>query len=256
MLSLENVEAGYSRALVVLRGLSLEVGEGQIVALLGANGAGKTTTLKAIMGLIDDEPRKGRVQFLGQNLTRATPEAKARAGMALVPEGRGTFSDLSVLENLRLGAFHRPDPAGVRHDLEAAFARFPRLAERQHQHAGTLSGGEQQMLAISRALMSRPKLLMLDEPSLGLAPKIVAEIFGVITEINKSGVTVMLIEQNARQALEIADKGYVLESGRVVLEGSAKDLRENANVQQLYLGLETNEGNNSGVGRYKRKRNW
>ena len=252
MLTLENVESGYSRQLLVLRGVSIEVGAGRIVALLGANGAGKSTTLKTIMGLIDDEPRKGKVVFEGRDLTRKDPESIARSGIALVPEGRGVFKELSVLENLMLGAYHRR--GSVREDLDGVFSRFPRLRERQHQHAGTLSGGEQQMLAIGRALMSQPKLILLDEPSLGLAPKFVQEIFDVIQAVNASGVGVLLIEQNARKALEIAHHGYVLENGRVVLEGSAADLRDDENVQELYLGMNATAA--SSVGRYRRKRRW
>jgi branched-chain amino acid transport system ATP-binding protein len=252
MLQLENIESGYSRQLIVLRGLSLNVPDGQIVTLLGSNGAGKSTTLKTIMGMIEDEPRKGKIVFVGQDLTRQDPERIARAGIALVPEGRGMFKDLTVLENLTLGAYHQ---RGSTQDvLESVFERFPRLRERQHQHAGTLSGGEQQMVAIGRALMSKPKLVMLDEPSLGLAPKFVEEIFNVIKEINASGVSVLLIEQNARKALEIAHYGYVLENGRIVLEGSGQELRENENVQELYLGLTL--VSTTGVGRFRRKRRW
>jgi branched-chain amino acid transport system ATP-binding protein len=252
MLQLENIESGYSRQLIVLRGLSLSVPDGKIVTLLGSNGAGKSTTLKTIMGMIEDEPRKGKIVFAGQDLTRQDPERIARAGIALVPEGRGMFKDLTVLENLTLGAYHQ---RGSTQDvLESVYTRFPRLRERQHQHAGTLSGGEQQMVAIGRALMSKPKLVMLDEPSLGLAPKFVEEIFNVIKEINASGVSVLLIEQNARKALEIAHYGYVLENGRIVLEGSGQELRENENVQELYLGLR--HESTTGVGRFRRKRRW
>ena len=252
MLRLENIESGYSRQLLVLRGLSLEVGAGEILALLGANGAGKSTTLKTIMGLIDDEPRQGKVTFEGRDLTRKDTESIARSGIALVPEGRGMFKELTVLENLMLGAYHRR--GNVRGDLDGVFSRFPRLLERQHQHAGTLSGGEQQMLAIGRALMSQPKLILLDEPSLGLAPKFVDEIFNVIRDINASGVSVLLIEQNARKALEIAHTAVVLEHGRVVLQGTAAELRENENVKELYLGMNATAA--SSVGRYRRKRRW
>jgi branched-chain amino acid transport system ATP-binding protein len=252
VLSLEGVESGYSRQVLVLRGVSLEVPDGKIVTLLGSNGAGKSTTLKTIMGLIEDEPRKGRVTFGGVNLTHRDTEAIARAGIALVPEGRGMFKDLTVLESLMIGAYHHARTA--QDSLREVFTRFPRLEERKHQHAGTLSGGEQQMLAIGRALMSRPKLVLLDEPSLGLAPKFVTEIFEVIRAINNEGVGVLLIEQNARQALEVAHHGYVLENGRVVLEGSAQELKDNENVKALYLGLA--ETSVTGVGRYRRKRRW
>ena len=252
MLKLENIESGYSRQLVVLRGISLEVPEGKIVTLLGANGAGKSTTLKTIMGLIEGEPRKGKITLSGRDLTRQDTETIARAGIALVPEGRGMFKDLTVLENLMLGAYHHQSEA--RTALEGVFSRFPRLEERKHQHAGTLSGGEQQMVAIGRALMSRPKVILLDEPSLGLAPKFVQEIFDVIQAINATGVSVLLIEQNARKALEVANYGYVLENGRIVLEGTGAELREDENVQELYLGMAAESS--SGVGRYRRRRRW
>lgn len=252
MLRLENVEAGYSRQLLVLRGVTLEVPKGKIVALLGANGAGKSTTLKTIMGLIDNEPRKGTITLEGQEMSNKDTESIARSGIALVPEGRGMFKDLTVLENLTLGAYHQPKTVKAR--LEQVFERFPRLAERQKQHAGTLSGGEQQMVAIGRALMSEPKVILLDEPSLGLAPKFVQEIFNVIQVVNASGVSVLLIEQNARKALEVADYGYVLEHGRVVLQGTGAQLREDENVQALYLGMTTESS--SGVGRFRKRRRW
>jgi branched-chain amino acid transport system ATP-binding protein len=252
ILKLENIESGYSRQLIVLRGVSLEVPEGKIVTLLGANGAGKSTTLKTIMGLIEDEPRKGKITLSGRDLTKQDTETIARAGIALVPEGRGMFKDLTVLENLMLGAYHHSNEAKTA--LEGVFSRFPRLEERKNQHAGTLSGGEQQMVAIGRALMSRPKVILLDEPSLGLAPKFVQEIFDVIQAINATGVSVLLIEQNARKALEVAHYGYVLENGRIVLEGTGAELREDENVQELYLGMAAESG--SGVGRYRRRRRW
>jgi branched-chain amino acid transport system ATP-binding protein len=252
MLSLENVESGYTRQALVLRGVSLEVPAGKIVTLLGSNGAGKSTTLKTIMGLVEDEPRKGRIAWQGTDIAHRDTEQIARRGIALVPEGRGMFKDLTVLESLMLGAYHQGRNSGDA--LKEVFTRFPRLEERKNQHSGTLSGGEQQMLAIGRALMSRPKLVLLDEPSLGLAPKFVAEIFAVIRDINAEGVGVLLIEQNARQALEVAHHGYVLEHGRVVLEGAAGDLKENENVKALYLGM--GEQSDTGVGRYRRKRRW
>jgi branched-chain amino acid transport system ATP-binding protein len=252
MLKLENIESGYSRQLIVLRGVSLEVPEGKIVTLLGANGAGKSTTLKTIMGLIEDEPRKGKITLSGRDLTKQDTETIARAGIALVPEGRGMFKDLTVLDNLMLGAYHHQSEAKTA--LEGVFSRFPRLEERKNQHAGTLSGGEQQMVAIGRALMSRPKVILLDEPSLGLAPKFVQEIFDVIQAINATGVSVLLIEQNARKALEVAHYGYVLENGRIVLEGTGAELREDENVQELYLGMAAQSS--SGVGRYRRRRRW
>jgi branched-chain amino acid transport system ATP-binding protein len=235
MLKLEHVESGYSKQLLVLRDISLEVPTGKIVALLGANGAGKSTTLKTIMGLIDDEPRSGSVRFFDQNITHLNTEGIARSGIALVPEGRGMFKGLTVLENLMLGAYHQTSLA--KDSLKDVFARFPRLEERQKQHAGTLSGGEQQMLAIGRALMSRPKLFLLDEPSLGLAPKFVTEVFSAIQSINREGVSVLLIEQNAKKALAIADYAYVLEHGKIVLEGTGTQLQENQSIKELYLGM-------------------
>lgn len=242
LLELRTVESGYHKQLRVLKGVSLKLLPGTCVAVLGSNGAGKSTMLKTIMGLIDDEPRKGTVRVLGRDLTHADTERISQAGVAYVVEDRGMFPDLTVWESLRLGAYHRKDRAEVADDLERIFGYFPRLAERRKQESGTLSGGEQQMLAIARALMSRPKLLMLDEPSLGLAPLLVEEIFGVIRDINRSGTGILLVEQNANQALAIADYGYVLEGGRFVLEGSAEELRDNENVQEFYLGVRADDG--------------
>lgn len=242
LLELRTVESGYHKQLRVLKGVSLKIHEGTCVAVLGSNGAGKSTMLKTIMGLIDDEPRKGTVWAMGKNVTRADTERISQAGIAYVVEDRGMFPDLTVAESLRLGSYHRRDRAAVAEDLERIFGYFPRLKERQRQESGTLSGGEQQMLAIARALMSRPKLLMLDEPSLGLAPLLVDEIFGVIREINRDGMGILLVEQNANQALSIADYGYVLEGGRFVLEGSADELIENENVREFYLGVRAEGG--------------
>ena len=235
MLKLENIESGYNRQTLVLRGVSLQVPTGKIVALLGANGAGKSTTLKTIMGLLENEPRTGGIHFFDQNLTRSSTETIARSGIALVPEGRGMFKGLSVLENLKLGAYHQTSSAAG--TILEVFKRFPRLEERQKQLAGTLSGGEQQMVAIGRALMSRPKLFLMDEPSLGLAPKFVSEVFDAIQSINAAGASVLLIEQNAKKALAIADYAYVLEHGKIVLEGTGAALRENDSVKELYLGM-------------------
>ena len=253
---LVTVESGYHRQLRVLKGVSLTVTPGQCVAVLGSNGAGKSTMLKTIMGLIDDEPRKGRVRVGGRDVTRWSTEAISQAGIAYVVEDRGMFPDLTVAESLRLGAYHRRDRKGVQEDLERVFATFPRLAERQRQACGTLSGGEQQMLAISRALMSRPKVLMLDEPSLGLAPLLVEEIFGVIRDINRDGMGVLLVEQNANQALAIADYGYVLEGGRFVLEGTADELRANENVQEFYLGVRARSDEAPRLHVRRRRRRW
>ncbi len=233
MLKLTSVQAGYGR-LPVLKGISLHVRQGEVVCLIGGNGAGKTTTLKAIAGLLPI--RKGQVEFAGRDLTRLPPEQIVRRGLALVPEGRRVFATLSVTANLELGAFHRQDKKEVRQDLEEMLARFPLLKERAHQPAGTLSGGEQQMLAIARALMARPRLLMLDEPSMGLAPRIVAQVYDILKELQIVGVTLLLIEQNARAALKLADRGYVMETGRIILDGAAADLREDPEVQRAYLG--------------------
>lgn len=252
LLELRNVDSGYHPQLLVLKGVSLTVPAGGCVAVLGSNGAGKSTLLKTVMGLIDDEPRKGAVLVGGGDFTRRPAERIARAGVAYVVEGRGMFPELTVMENLQLGAYHRKDSAGVREDLERAFALFPRLAERRKQRSGTMSGGEQQMLAIARALMSRPRLLMLDEPSLGLAPLLVEEIFDVIRGINRGGVGVLVVEQNAAQALRIADYGYVLEAGRLVLEGEASALREDENVRELYLGVTADAGRLHVRGRRRR----
>lgn len=241
VLEVRNLESGYFRQLLVLKGISLKVHRGQCVTVLGSNGAGKSTLLKTIMSMIDDEPRKGEVLVNGVNLTRRSTETVARSGIAYVVEGRGMFPELTVAENLRLGAFHRRDKAAVATDLQMVFDVFPRLAERRGQRSGTMSGGEQQMLAIARAIMARPQLIMLDEPSLGLAPLLVSEIFGVIREINNEGTGILLVEQNATQALSIADYGYVLEGGRLVLEGDAQRLAGNENVQELYLGVVAQE---------------
>ena len=231
LLELEDVEARYG-AIKALHGVSLAVGEGEVVALLGANGAGKTTTLRAVSGTVR---RSGRISLVGHSLERRSPEAVARAGIAHVPEGRGTFAELSVRENLRLGAWTR---RGRLHgEEEHVLAYFPALAERIRQPAGTLSGGEQQMLALARALMARPRLLMLDEPSLGLAPLVVASIFAILRHLNEEeGLAVLLVEQNATLAFEAAATAYVLEVGRVALAGPAGDLRADESVRRSYLG--------------------
>jgi branched-chain amino acid transport system ATP-binding protein len=232
LLELRDVEARYG-PVQALHGISLEVGEGEIVAVLGANGAGKTTTLRAISGTVR---RSGEIALAGKRL-RGGPEAAARARIAHVPEGRGTFTELSVQDNLRLGAYTRRDRAGIRADLERMGEWFPWIAERRDQDAGTLSGGEQQMLALARALMGRPRLLLLDEPSLGLAPLIVAEIFRIVRELNeRDGLTVLVVEQNARIALDVAHRATVLEVGRVAVEGTADELRANESVRRSYLG--------------------
>ena len=233
MLTLKSVQAGYGR-LPVLKGISLHVRAGEVVTLIGGNGAGKTTTLRAISGLLP--PRKGAVEFAGQDLTHLAPERIVTLGLALVPEGRRVFRTLSVTANLELGAYHRRDKSAVGRDLEEIRERFPILKERAHQAAGTLPGGEQQILAIGRALMARPRLLMLDEPSMGLAPRMVAQVYAILAELKAAGTTILLVEQNARAALKVADRGYVLETGRIILDGSAADLRDDPEVQRAYLG--------------------
>jgi branched-chain amino acid transport system ATP-binding protein len=233
VLKLEELRAGYG-AIEVLKGISLEVGEGEIVTLIGANGAGKTTTLMTICGVV--KARGGRVLFLGDDLARVPAHELVKKGIAQSPEGRKIFPRLTVLENLEMGAFTRKDPDGVKKDIERVYELFPILAERRTQAGGTLSGGEQQMLAVGRAMMARPKLLLLDEPSLGLAPLIVKKIFDVIAELNKQGVTVLLVEQNARMALKLANRGYVLETGEITMQGEAASLLEDPRVRSAYLG--------------------
>jgi branched-chain amino acid transport system ATP-binding protein len=233
MLTLKSVQAGYGR-LPVLKGISLHVRSGEVVTLIGGNGAGKTTTLRTISGLLPT--RKGAIEFAGRDLTRLPAERIVTLGLALVPEGRRVFRTLSVTANLELGAYHRRDKSEVRRDLEEIRQRFPILKERAHQAAGTLSGGEQQILAIGRALMARPRLLMLDEPSMGLAPRMVTQVYAILAELKAAGTTILLVEQNARAALKVADRGYVLETGRIILDGAAGDLRDDPEVQRAYLG--------------------
>jgi branched-chain amino acid transport system ATP-binding protein len=233
LLELEGVEARYG-PIKALHGVSLQVAEAEIVAVLGANGAGKTTMLRAISGTVR---RDGTIRFAGKSIAGRSPEAVARLGVAHVPEGRGTLSELSVGENLRLGAYPRRDRRAVKADLERVAGYFPWMAERRTQEAATLSGGEQQMLALARALMLRPRLVLLDEPSLGLAPRIVAEIFRIVGELNeREGLTVLVVEQNAILALEAASRAYVLEVGRVALEGGSDELRRDESVRRSYLG--------------------
>jgi branched-chain amino acid transport system ATP-binding protein len=233
LLRVSDISASYG-AIQALRGVSLEVSEGQIVALLGANGAGKSSTLKVISGII--RPSSGSVEFLGRPIHRRSPESIVSLGISHVPEGRELFTELTVEENLRLGAYTRRDRA-VKDDIQRILTYFPILAERRKQPAGSLSGGEQQMLAIGRGLMARPKLLLLDEPSLGLAPNVVQEIFQIIKTINREeGLTVLLVEQNATMALGVSQYGYVLETGRIVLSADAAELRENETVRRSYLG--------------------
>ena len=233
LLELMGVDVHYG-AIHALKGVSFRVGEGEIVTLIGANGAGKTTTLRAVSGML--KPTAGQINYQGTEIAGWKPHRLVARGLCHAPEGRGIFPNLTVTENLRLGAFLRRDADGIAADQERGFALFPRLRERATQSAGTLSGGEQQMLAIARALMARPKLLLLDEPSLGLAPTVVETIFNIIQEINKAGVTILLVEQNAHLALGIAHHGYVLETGTVVQTGTGADLLKSPEIRKAYLG--------------------
>lgn len=233
MLKINNLNVSYG-GIKALQNVSLEVPEEKIVTLIGANGAGKSTLLKSIAGIVS--PESGEISFLGNNIVGNKVYKTVSEGIALVPEGRRVFTDLTVAENLRIGAYLRNDKKEIEKDIEWVYSLFPRLKERNWQYAGTLSGGEQQMLAVGRALMSRPKLMMMDEPSLGLAPLVVQDIFSIIKEVNKAGVTILLIEQNANMALKTADLGYVLETGKIVLTGSGKELLENESVKEAYLG--------------------
>ena len=233
MLKIDDLKVRYG-GIEAVKGISFEVPEGAIVTLIGANGAGKSTTLRTIAGLV--KPASGRIHLQAEDITGMSPDKIVTRGITLVPEGRRVFPDLTVLENLKVGAYLRRDKDEIEHDLLWVYDLFPRLKERSWQAAGTLSGGEQQMLAVARALMSRPKIIMMDEPSLGLAPLVVKGIFEIIQEINKQGVTVLLIEQNANMALKIADLGYVLETGRITLTGSGRDLLKNEDVKKAYLG--------------------
>jgi branched-chain amino acid transport system ATP-binding protein len=233
MLKVENINVYYG-AIHALKGISVDVTEGQIVTLIGANGAGKSTILRTISGLL--RAKSGNILFEGKSLSAMPAEEIVKIGISQVPEGRRIFANMTVEENLELGAYIRNDKAGIRQDIAKIFERFPRLGERRIQIAGTLSGGEQQMLAIGRGLMSQPRLLLLDEPSMGLAPLLVKEIFSIIKEINASGTTILLVEQNANMALSIAHQAYVLETGRITLSGSAKELSESEAVRKAYLG--------------------
>ena len=252
LLEVSNVETYYG-PIMAIRGISFAVPKGQIVTILGANGAGKTTILKTVSGVMD--PQKGSVTFAGRPIHGLDPDRVMRLGLSHVPEGREVFPFLSVRENLRMGAYTRSDAAGVAQDLEMVYDYFPVLRQRADQRAGSLSGGEQQMLAISRALMSRPAMMLLDEPSLGLSPKLVKEIFDIIVRINKErGVTVLLVEQNANMALHIADYGYVLEVGRIVMEDTCARLLEKDDIKEFYLGVK--EAGVRGTRRWKRKKTW
>jgi branched-chain amino acid transport system ATP-binding protein len=234
LLEIRGVDASYGR-IQALRGVSIDVDKGEVVALIGSNGAGKTTTLRTISGLM--HPTNGSVQFDGRDITRVGPDRIVALGICQSPEGRRLFPRMTVLDNLMMGAFTRTDRPGIASDLERVYTLFPRLKERRSQIAGTLSGGEQQMLAMGRALMAKPKLLMLDEPSLGLAPILIETIFSIVREINSQGTPVLLVEQNAHKALEVANRAYVLETGVIVQTGTGKELLESPEVQKAYLGM-------------------
>ena len=233
MLEVKDIEVYYGM-IQALKGISFEVNEGEVIALIGANGAGKTTTLHTITGLLS--PKKGSVVFEGQDITKVPAHKIVSLGMAHVPAGRRVFAELSVYQNLKMGAYTRKDKDEIAKTLEMVYKRFPRLEERKNQLAGTLSGGEQQMLAMGRALMSHPKIIVMDEPSMGLSPILVNEIFDIIKEVSASGTTVLLVEQNAKKALSIADRAYVLETGKIVLEGDAKELMNDDSIKKAYLG--------------------
>ena len=252
LLTVSNLETYYG-PIMAIRGVSFEVPQGGIVTILGANGAGKTTVLKTICGVMD--PQKGSVVFEGREIQRMDPDKVMRLGVSHVPEGREVFPFLSVRENLRMGAYTRRDADGVARDLEAVFGYFPVLRERADQRAGSLSGGEQQMLAISRALMARPRLMLLDEPSLGLSPKLVKDIFDIVVRINRElGVTILLVEQNANMALQTADFGYVLEVGRIVMADTCARLMEKEDIKEFYLGIK--EQGARGQRRWKKRKTW
>lgn len=233
MLEIKDIHVYYG-AIHAIKGVSLTVRQGEIVTLIGSNGAGKSTTLRTISGLL--KPKEGDILFEGESIAGRPAQAIVKAGVSQVPEGRRIFANMTVMENLELGAYSRTDADGIEADMNMVFERFPRLLERQEQAAGTLSGGEQQMLAMGRALMSRPRLLLLDEPSMGLAPLLIREIFNIIADINKAGTTVLLVEQNANMALSIAHRAYVLETGRIALSGDAKELAASEEVRKAYLG--------------------
>ncbi len=256
LLKIEGIETLYFDRIYALHGLSLQVKEREIFAVLGPNGAGKTTLLKTVAGLLKDQPKKGLIEFLGRRIHRVAPERIASLGIVYVPEDRGLFRELTVKENLDLGCWGRRDRS-VHEDVENVHSLFPILRGRSSQQAETLSGGEQQMLAIARALLRRPKLLMLDEPSLGLAPLMARTVYDALEEISRRGTTILLVEQNARLALKIAHYGYIIESGRIVLEGTASELSENEDVQELYLGLGGEKSASpKGWRLYKKRRRW
>jgi branched-chain amino acid transport system ATP-binding protein len=254
LLEIKNIETFYG-LIYALRGVSLTVEKGTVTAILGNNGAGKSTILKTVMGLIEDQPEKGTIEFTGKRIDGMDTELIVRMGISYVPEGREVFEELSVRENLLMGAYIRRGRASIKKDIDRIYGYFPVLNERQDQWAGTLSGGEQQMLAIGRALMNRPKLLFLDEPSLGLSPILVKEIFDIIKAIKEEEVTILLVEQNARMALKIAHFGLILENGRFVMKGMSQELMEDEDVREFYMGIRS-EDSVKGYHRWKRKKRW
>lgn len=254
LLEIKNIETYYD-LIYAIRGVSLAIEEGSVTAILGNNGAGKSTILKTLMGMLDDQPDKGSIEFMGQRIDGMDTEDIVRLGIGYVPEGREIFEELTVRENLLMGAYLRKDRSAIKHDIERVFSYFPILRDRTNQWAGTLSGGEQQMLAIGRALMNRPRLLCLDEPSLGLSPILVKEIFDIIKTVNQEGVTILLVEQNARMALSNSDYGLILENGRFVMKDKSSELLEDENVKEFYMGVRSEESA-KGYQRWKRKKVW
>jgi len=255
LLNIANIETLYYDRIYALRGLSLVVKEKEVFAVLGPNGAGKTTLLKTVAGLLKDQPKKGSIEFMGKRIHRLAPEKISSLGVVYVPEDRGLFRELTLKENLDLGCWGRKD-RGIKDDLEFVFRLFPILKARADQQAETLSGGEQQMLAVARAVLRRPRLLMLDEPTLGLAPRVARLVYDALSEIRRADTTILLVEQNAKLALKIADFGYIMESGRIVLEGTARELQQNEDVRELYLGTGKEKGSPKGWRLYKKRRTW
>jgi len=255
LLKITSIETLYYDRIYALRGLSLEVKEKEVFAVLGPNGAGKTTLLKTVAGLLKDQPKKGTIEFQGKRIQRLAPEKISSLGVVYVPEDRGLFRELTLKENLDLGCWGRKD-RGIKEDMDFVFRLFPILKTRAGQQAETLSGGEQQMLAVARAVLRRPKLLMLDEPTLGLAPRVARHVYDALNKISLAGTTILLVEQNAKLALGIAHFGYIMESGRIVLEGTASSLQENEDVRELYLGIGKESVSPKGWRLYKKRRTW